>query len=319
MYSASDTAAPVMSGSSGSLNNLLHKCLVQGYGSKLPVGWSLAYSSASSGNMVLATFRQGTGSMNYLYVNDNGPGAGGTTEARITGYPWICTVCGTGSNPFPTGSAMTVARKSANIATVRNWRFFADSSSFYSFIQTDTAGTWQGFSFGDLYMPPALPISTSQALIVGKVVENTTTAAGDRLDTLQPIITTAVTGHFMSGNAGSMGTVVAAADSITVGKMGGYPFGGGASAVNLLGAVVYPNSCNNAVILSPVWVYDNVGTYIRGTMRGFWQFCHAIANVTDAQNITGSGDLVGRKFHILKQSGNSGVYCIETSNTVETS
>jgi hypothetical protein len=177
--------------------------------------------------------------------------------------------------------------------------------------------------FGDLYMPsntsPSVIYNTSpinNCLIVGRITEGNTAAATDRLDVLGVSLATAVTGHFMPSNLGGGNTAVGGGSSITVGKHGD---AGRGSSTALVGTVAYPNSVNNAVYLSPVWVHDNVSLYVRGSLRGFWQFLHARNNVTDGQNITGSGDLAGRTFHIIQSSSNAGLYCMETSNTVETS
>jgi len=56
-----------------------------------------------------------------------------------------------------------------------------------------------------------------------------------------------------------------------------------------------------------------VAGYIRGYMRGFYHFLHVIANLNDGDTFNGSGDYAGRSFMVVKTSGNSGVYVIETT------
>ena len=314
IYRSTDGSAPTLNGLTGSLLDVLDACLVNGYGTQPGAGWTKPFPNTSS----YGCYTIPTGSALSLFVSDNGPGAGVGKEARMTGWDSITSIldgAATGSNQFPTsaqlaiGPGAVVVRKSANAtATAVSWLIAADSRSMYGFVQSDTAGIWQGFSFGDFYSVKTGSLDAFNCMIVGKAVENTATATGDRLDALS-VLTTPTTGHFgahtFSGTGGS----------ITISKHGDATKG---SAAALLGTVTYPNSVDNGLYVSPVWVCEEALSLIRGRMRGFYQVLHPIAGFSDQQTFSGLGGYAGKSFLILKQSGNSGLYCIETSDTLET-
>lgn len=314
IYRSTDSSAPTLNGITGSLLDVFNACLVTGYGSRPGAGWTKPFPDTSS----YGCYKIPTGSALSLFVADNGPGAGVGKEARMTGWDSLTSIlagAATGSNQFPTsaqlaiGPGAVVVRKSVNAtAAAVSWLIAADSRSMYGFVQSDTAGIWQGFSFGDFYSIKTGSLDSFNCMIVGKAVENTATATGDRLDSLSAI-NSAVTGHFAAHTFSGGGT------SITVGKHGDGVKG---STSALLGSVTYPNTSDNGLYVSPVWVVENGTSVIRGRMRGFYQILHAITSFSDGQTFTGLGSYAGKSFLLLKQSGNSGIYLIETSDTLET-
>lgn len=68
-YMSSDSGAPIMNGTQGSLVNVLDAILVNGYGSKSPAGWTKPFSGTSK-----AVYRNSplTGTGTYYRVYDNG-------------------------------------------------------------------------------------------------------------------------------------------------------------------------------------------------------------------------------------------------------
>jgi hypothetical protein len=327
LYSSGDTAAPILSGSiTGSLLNMLGKVLVDGYGTTGAAGWTRPIADSGS----CGTFKQGTGSMMTLYVRDNAGGSGGTKEARITGFESVSNIAltfPTGSNSFPSASqaglsqpvspggpnqsGYLLARVSTTTdTTVRPWLVFADSSSMYCFIFTgDNAANQLAFSFGDFYSIKSGSNDDYRCLITGRITENSATITVDKTDVLSAV-TAVVTGNFSPRSyTGIAGTSVA---------MGKHGDGVKGSTTALLGSVVFPNSADSAVYISPVWVTESTTGLVRGRMRGFYHFLHAIANVTNGQVFSGSGDFAGKTLQVVKASGNSGVYLMETSATVET-
>mgnify|MGYP000843999117 CR=1 FL=1 len=329
VFSSGDSGAPVLSGSvTGSLLNMLGKVLVDGYGSTPSAGWTRAVPD--SGNC--GAFKQGTGSMMTLYVKDNAGGTGFTKEARITGFESVTDIS---TNPFPTGSnsfpsasqagsagsqptspgglnqsGYLIARVSNTVdSTVRPWLVFADSSSMYCFIYTgDNAANQLAFSFGDFYSIKSGSADTYRCLLTGRITENSATITVDKTDALSSA-TAVVTGHFSPRSYNGIGTSVA---------MGKHGDGVKGSTSALLGNLTFPNPTDTALYISPVWVTESTTGNVRGRMRGFYQFCHAITNVVDGQTFSGSGDFSGKTFRIVKTSGNAGVYLMETSATVET-
>lgn len=313
IYRSTDSSAPTLFGSVGSLLTLLDACLVNGYGSQTPPSPAWTKPFANAGN--IGCYLQGAGAGLLLSINDNGAGAGGAKEARMTGYETLSAVA-TGTGPFPTaaqgvgGVAMVVCRKSttADGTNARAWTVIADSSTFYLFVlTTDVASTYFAFSFGDFYSLKSTTDSY-RCYIAGRSTENDGTAAVEKLDVLTAL-NTGTGGHFIPRISGGTGT------SILAGKHGDAIKG---SATALLGTTIYPNTPDNGLYVSPVWIVEAATSTVRGRLRGFYQVNHAVANFSDGQTFTGAGDYAGKSFLVLKSSGNAGVYMMETSATVET-
>lgn len=92
VYRSTDVGAPSLGGA-GSLINVLDACLVTGYGSQAPAGWTKEYSGTN-----LAAYKQGalaTYNQYYLRV-DNTNGDGGV----VRGYESMDSI-DSGVNPFP--------------------------------------------------------------------------------------------------------------------------------------------------------------------------------------------------------------------------
>lgn len=337
-YSSADVSHPVLAGNtSGSLLSLLNSCLITGYGSKPGAGWSKTGSVAPSAGLAIpdsascGIFVMPTGSAATLFIWDSAPAVCGLRQARASGYDSIqaftASVTGstssaytasvTGVNPFPTvaqglGTAIAAigVRKSTDVAsTERQWVLFADSSSMYLFVLTGDAAGYSGFAFGDIFSIKSGSADTYRCIIVGNIAEIVAgTTTNERLDALSSA-TAVVTGHFMQRSyTGGVTT------STTVGKHGDSVKG---LSTFLAGSLLYPNTPDTGLYLSPVWVTEGTTGIVRGRMRGFYQICHPTTSFSDGQTITGAGDFAGKTFYIVKPSFD-GMYCIETSDTLET-
>lgn len=308
VYKSTDGSAPVLTGTAGDLVNLLDKCLVAGYGSQSGAGWSKPFTAANK-----AVFRQGGGNQMYLDVDDSA--AATAKEARAKGYE-VMTAVATGTNPFPTVAQSTnglFIRKSTTAdATARVWILIADDRSFYLFVLTaDTAGTYFTFHFGDFYS--MLVGDSYRTHIIARSTENSGLVSVENLDQISTTLAGTLFGHYQARSSVGTGT------SRAFGKHGDRVKG---SATTLTGTVPYPNPTDGGLYLSPLWITDpnsSPANAIRGRMRGFYQVLHDIANFNDLDTFTGVGDYAGKTFLLIKQGGNAGIYCIETSNTWETS
>jgi hypothetical protein len=135
-------------------------------------------------------------------------------------------------------------------------------------------------------------------------------------------LTTDLTDHITPCGGASGGHFAARAfhgrpGSITIGKHGDYNKSVGSTT--LLGIIQFPNGPDNGLYLSPVWIHEVAPNYItRGKVRGFWHQVHPVAPFSDQMEFSGSGNLAGRTFLMLKSTSNAGIFTIETSNTVET-
>lgn len=312
LYQSSDASAPTLSGTAGDLVNLLDKCLVSGYGAKAAAGWTKPYTGANK-----AAFRNdsSTGTGMYLRVLDDGSGTGGAKEARVTGYESMSDV-DTGTAPFPTaaqgisGGAYLICRKSAAAsATTRDWIVLADAYTFYLLVLTgDGAGVYECMMFGDIYsVKPSA--DAYRCALIARSVENDFGNPGYALPRLSAI-GSATSGHFMARTYSGAGA------SVTIGCHGDTAKGG--SATDFAGTMVYPNSTDSGLYVSPVWVHETSGNIVRGRLRGLYQPLHAIASFTDKDTLSGANTYSGKSFLLLKSFSTLGVGVFETSNTVET-
>jgi len=90
------------------------------------------------------------------------------------------------------------------------------------------------------------------------------------------------------------------------------------------GVVPFPNPSEGATILDRIWVHDPNTTPVknlRGRLRGIWCPLHAVGSFTNGDVITGSGELAGKTFLIIRPvrdaSGAEGSVAVETSATIE--
>jgi len=317
IYASGDSGAPTLNGNTGSLLTVLDQCLVNGYGAKSAAGWSKPLPNTASYGMYL----QGSGSVSCSYfLYDAGSGSAAGAEAQLTGWESITSIEGgkpTGSNQFPVvaqsgpGSGSVSIRKSTVTgATSRQWIIFADRMTCYGFILTgDTANTYYAFGFGDYYSIKSGSVDTARTMIMGRINASASSAANERMDVLGAGLTSGVTGNYTPHLFSGLGT------SSLMGKHGDGIKG---STTGLLGTVTFLNPTDNGLYISPIWITDSSTGAIKGRFRGFYQFCHAISNVSDAQTFTGSPDFLNKTFQVVKQSVNAGVYFLETSDTLDT-
>lgn len=319
IYRSTDASAPVLTGQVGTLVSLLDACLVTGYGSQLGAGWTKPFTGTNK-----AAFRQAGDCQHYLRIQDDGPGAGGAREARITGYESMSDV-DTGTNPYPTaaqgvgGIAMVVCRKSSTADGVaRPWIVVADQFTFYLLVQSgDTADTYFSIHFGEFFAFQTNNIYRN--LIIGRTSENSGATSAEKFGSQDIAINAATPGHFIArGHTWTVG-------SVAIGKHGDTDKLG-ASAACMIGEVPFTNPEDGAVYLSPVWLHDPTTIPIQGVigrLRGFWHFCHAVGSVNNQQTIIGDGELTGKTFLFVRniigsQSPTACVATFETSNTLET-
>lgn len=321
-YRSTDASAPVLTGTAGDMVNLLDKILVSGYGSKAAAGWTKPYTGTNK-----AVFRPGAGTQFYLRVLDDGSLTGGARDCGARGYESMSDV-DTGTNPFPTVAQLTNGvnfRKSSSAdATARAWVAFADSRTFYLFIiSNDTNATTQYVlnAFGDFYSYN--PADAYNCLIMGSnafsasALNMTISNDGDKITSAtQGGGSGARTGKYKArlsaGTGSSTQWSAKGAGSLT-------STGGTTQSTALLGVLAYPNTADGGLYLHPVWVMDDTTPdVVHGEMRGFFHQCHPISFFGDGDTFGGAGNYTGKTFKTIKPTPNSGLYVIETSNTLNT-
>lgn len=316
LYSSGDVGAPVLNGTSGSLLALLDACLVTGYGAKGGSGWTKPFENTSSYGII----KQPTGSMMTLWIRDDAPNnnaAAGAREARIQGWEIVTSIEGgwpTGSGQFPTFAQTAIPsgslcmRKTATVdSTPRSWIMYADSHSFYTFIESESDGVYYGYTFGDIYSLKTGSVDDYRCAIIARSAEASATSAYEHIDR-QTQVNTVLSGHYMARSYTGLG------GSVTVGK-----HADSGKATNFAGLTQAPNGVDGGYYIAPVWVHENASSTIRGRMRGFWLLCHPAASFSLGQIISGSGAFAGKNFQVIKTTKfASGCFLMETSNTIDT-
>jgi len=150
VYLSTDSGAPVLNGQSGSLANLLYKCLVDGYGSNDPAGWTLEYSGTNTVAFRNSLAAGGTGC--HVRIADNT-----SNNARLVVYKSMSAI-DVGTDPAPSESLASggyyIYKSSSGDSTPRAWMLIADERTFYMCCETspswsNTYWYWNSFSAGD--------------------------------------------------------------------------------------------------------------------------------------------------------------------------
>jgi hypothetical protein len=322
-YTSTDASAPSLTGAAGSLLGVLDACLVNGYGSQAAAGWTKP--TANSGN--IGAYTQGQGSGFVLVINDNGPN-GSSTYKEAWGIGWktlvgIGSPVGSGTGQFPTPTQLlttghVVIRKSTTAdATARPWIVYADQRTFYLFILTgDNASNYFDFGFGDFYSLNG-GTDVNNCFICGRNTENSGTVNNTSMGCLDRLVSPA--------NTGQAGFYIADTLAGGSGSIKGWTLGDGSkltgftstSAYLVAGSLPAPNPTDGAYYLSPQWVLESSWN-VRGYMRGLYQLCHPVASFADGATFSGANDLAGKTFAVTMLGVNGGMYCVETSATVDT-
>lgn len=267
-----------------------------GSDTKASVGWTKPF-----GTFPQAVYRQPAGSRFYLQVDDSGPGAGASREARNFGFESM-TAYNVGTGQFPTvaqSASGSVIRKSSTLDnTARPWIAFADDRTLYLFtLSGDVASHYHGFSFGDFYS--FIAGDAYKCLIMGGSNEGTSvgTSAFGAIGTM--LSGAGQTGHWLARNYSGFG-----ASTIFV-KLGDYSLT--ATTAYMVGTVGFPNS-DGGIYFAPLRITDaaNAGSslsgnmYLRGRLRGLMHICHPWTTFVDGDILNGSGAYAGRTFQVIK-------------------
>lgn len=301
VYKSNDASAPTLSGTAGTMINVLDACLVNGYGSKSAAGWAKEYSGANK-----AVYRAPSGNRFYLRVDHTG-----TTNVRVVAYESMSGI-DTGTNAFPTDAQQTgggywYVSNSAD-ATARAWMIIAGPKGFYinlgsgltaaggmasstAYQQLEYFGDFTTYRSGDAYNAvlhfnaSAVQYNTFAALTGFTVTQTDRCIARPYTQTVGAVRSGGVWDQPNSGwHAGVLG-------------------------------YTYPDSVTGGIRLTRYQILEN-GSVIRGHMPGLWVPQHALPGNPD-DTFNGSGALAGRSFIMVdcSNSGTRGRVCIETSDT----
>lgn len=356
IYSAGDPYGPgPLNGMSGSLIRVLNACLVNGYGTgstyKPAAGWSKPLPDESGGYLtpVLGCYKQGSGSMMTLFVNDSGPNQSAFgKEAWLTGWESMTSLTGSGlggkftgsnsagfgSNQFPQPSQLltyghVVCRKSSAIdSNARNWTIAADASTMYLWIESQdgVSGDCYNVGFGDCYSLRG-SADVWRCFIYGKYAENDGTFgySTDQSAVMAPSFYFCIqgnnNGHFLARSAfGGGASIPFCRKGDSTLSTTGYtnpPY-----SVGIHGCLSTPN-VDGGYYMSPLELAEaNVtNPFIRGRFRGMYHVGHPMTSFSNGQIISGSGNYSGKVFAIVKQYDGTTLksfWALEISPTVET-
>jgi hypothetical protein len=333
IYSSSDAGAGnpgLIAGTAGDLLRVLDLVLVNGYTGKAAAGWTKPF--ANSGNIgCYKNASTANGGLGFgVAINDNGPNVTSTyQEAWATGWETVSGIgapVGTGSGQFPTAAQLlttghVVVRKS-NVASGagRAWICFADALTFYLFVlTTDAAGVYQAFFFGDFFSLGGSSDSY-RGMIFGRANENSTGAATTTLachDSLgqSNLIVNPILGLYAPRTSGGGGSSI---QCWPAGALGLCSVTSATTSITNVGTVQVPNGADNAYYLPPIWLMQVTVNQLRGRFRGLYHSAHPLATWTDGQVVSGASDYAGKTLQAVVKGVNSGMWFVETSNTLET-
>jgi len=133
VYRYDDGNAPVLDATVGSLNNLLKKCLVEGYGDKPAAGWTLEFEDVI-GNKIALRNNPITGTGFFLNIVDNS-----TTTCSAQGYETM-TGLDSYTGPFLPAAA-TWNKIKANTSFAKHWALIATDTFFHLIMYPDSNST----------------------------------------------------------------------------------------------------------------------------------------------------------------------------------
>ncbi|MGH7177855.1 MAG: hypothetical protein ACREJC_10775, partial [Tepidisphaeraceae bacterium] len=306
IYASTDASAPVLTGEANKLNDLLLACLVNGYGSKLPAGWTRPFYDAATGQ---GSYKSNAAPFAWLHVQDNGQSAGGMREARMRGYEDMSSYSA-GTGPHPTVAQMangyTVRKSQSADATPRAWLLAADGHRFYLFTYTGdnpnitcnfVYGRIRSFKSGDNYANH----------ITGRETENniTQTNVVDQLLVIRQTKFAATDGHIARSYTGIGGSVGASkiSDSAkteqgSTAELGGF-------------GLAYPYQVDGGLYLAKLYICES--GFVRGELPGIWNPLHD-RPLLDGDTFSGVTDLAAKSFRAVRCS-TAGELFLETSDT----
>ena len=152
LYSWDDAGAPLLStANDGSLLTILKNCLVDGYGTRTPAGWTMPYIDVG---LRKGVFKPGLGNEVYLWLNDNIS----YNCAEVRGYGAMTDI-DTGTEEFPRdldlaslSYTLYAPKRLKNTSGYERWFVVASEEWFY-FWSPDFVGSYpSGFFFGKMNM-----------------------------------------------------------------------------------------------------------------------------------------------------------------------
>lgn len=281
-YRSTDSGAPVLNGTLGSLITLLKACLVGtagiAYGSKPAAGWTKPYENAGAYKVAFrnSTALGGTGC--YVRILDDGTGTSGTAAtAHMNAYSSMSDVdTGTDATPAPVAGWPGARIEKSNVAnsTAVEWELVADELTFYLVTQATGKQTSVVYGAGD-FASNVVPDSYRVFVAGGRA---STTAASRGSALTEPGLPADASGSVavMRDPTGSPGAASAGAYAYTTGSA----IGGSAAPLS------YSANYGNETQVVPILLSSSTG--IRGVLRGLYAPLQKTHGLTLPQIISGT-------------------------------
>lgn len=307
VYKSTDGSAPVLTGETGSLIKLLDAVLVDGYGAKVPCGWSRNFPDVAAPDTTIVVYRNGSASVAQLYlrVRDNSPGTQGGREAWVRGFRTMTdNVEANGVTPFPTAAqqlnGVRVSKSNTADSTARPWIVYGDARTIILLVNTYLT-RWEAHYFGDINSFVAA--DAYAAVVIGGACDSG--APDGWNDHTFPYHGSRFAGNNYFSSSGTfyaylMGTHTQAPQSLPLFLL---------TTTNFI-QVPGPSTTNGYGILGKVNPTDGsvycakrmVGTdpdILRGWLRGTYAMCHKQEHWTDFETFNGAGELAGKVFDVI--------------------
>lgn len=289
-YLSTDVGAPVIGYSTpGSLIAVLKACLVDGYGSKAPAGWTMPFTGTNE-----AVFRMGGGGLRYLYINDSPTGG---YAAPVRAYDTMSGLT-TGTGMFPTAAQVTDTNARwwrGDTSSSTKWVVVATGSFVYITIGSSSCAI---YFFGDLDVID--PTDTYATTLV-------TSGATSSIASSSTMGVGAINNSLSSYSTGSAAARSYDQASVSITSVGFHVdhVKNGSSSVIGSGGLVYPNTPDGAMYLSDVFMHEsNPSPYIRAKLPSIYSPCNANSNGGDFADgniiITPSGPMSGMKLLVVR-------------------
>lgn len=287
VYRSTDVGAPTIGRTIGSLITLLDAVLVNGYGSKSPLGWTKQFSGTN-----VAMYLQGTGSSGCtLYVSH-------TTADSASAFGLVnpTSISDTSKNKFWSSSyPISIA------APENKWVVVGNEKAFYLLTSWSTWGSlWSSFFFGDISAYGGTS-DLYRCLITGATSTPSISSPGtDVLSNATNDYTfTVQNGPAMAGQKSDVGSVLCGVKHIAFAQQSANPF---------------PNKYSGGITLYPRWVYTALD--VRGEMPGCYAPHQPLQQYSiPSGTLVGEGPMAGKQFELFMIGPSYSVIALETSDT----
>lgn len=327
VFRSSDSGAPILSATVGSLNAVLTACLVTGYGSTTSLGWSKPFENVGTNTTV---YRPAAGNRRYLRVIDT---TATYSTCNIRAYESM-TDENTGTKPFPTvtqitgngSNGLSVHRAAVGYVSNCSWVIIGNEKCFY-FLPNLNSASWDTitnvsaggqFFFGDFisYKPGDI----YNTAIIGTEATYTTSSSG-RLGSAGDNI-----GCYMARPFIGLGSSAPFIKSLENSSQGytltmGYQFNYPTVPDPITGGIPLARvTLTELITLSYPNYYWSTAYAVRGYLPGMW--APSVKGLAHADTFNGdsSGVLSGKSFlvsSVFKDSTatGDGKACFEVSDT----